>query len=73
MAFKLPFNVSDIILTPKRVRIPGEIPKSPSSPSKTRTRTRSAASQWSTDLSVTARSLRTLVAGKNPSAPRATA
>ncbi|KAF9485434.1 hypothetical protein BDN70DRAFT_871079 [Pholiota conissans] len=62
MAF-LPFNVSYIIMTPKRVRLPGETPKSPTSPGKTSRRSQSL--RWRGDLSTKAKSFRSLVGGKS--------
>ncbi|KDR80531.1 hypothetical protein GALMADRAFT_240834 [Galerina marginata CBS 339.88] len=54
----LPFNVSYLIFTPKRVRLPGEA-SSPGSPTKSR-------SKRSTDFPTKAKSLRSLVGAKVP-------
>ncbi|KAJ3496946.1 hypothetical protein NLJ89_g10415 [Agrocybe chaxingu] len=64
MAF-LPFSLSYILLTPGRVRLPGEVPPAPPSPS--RPRIRRTSKRLSTDLTNKARSLRSLVGGKSGS------
>ncbi|KAF8967772.1 hypothetical protein BDZ97DRAFT_1916705 [Flammula alnicola] len=58
----LPFNVSYIVLTPRRVRLPGEVSKTTPSPSKSGLRSL----RWSTDISTKAgKSFRSLVGGKS--------
>ncbi|KAF8159655.1 hypothetical protein B0H34DRAFT_796878 [Crassisporium funariophilum] len=65
----LPFNVSYLVLTPKRVRLPGQALQSPSSPTKPRIRTTSL--RWSTDISSKAKTLRSRVGAKLTSPTKA--